>query len=155
MILSQVSGGQAAKHQAMPPSEAEPLDGLVSGGASLEQQGILSVRRGDGRKTSNRVAAAALEFVPDPKKLAVTFTLNGKLMQDANASLMIHNVFEQVSYATHIATLRPGDVIATGGPAGVGSARKPPIFLKAGDVAVCSYEGIGTLRNPIAGPDAR
>jgi 2-keto-4-pentenoate hydratase/2-oxohepta-3-ene-1,7-dioic acid hydratase in catechol pathway len=95
------------------------------------------------------------EFVPDPQKLAVTFTLNGKVMQDANTSLMIHTVFEQVSYASHIATLRPGDVIATGSPAGVGSARKPPIFLKAGDLAVCSYEGIGTLRNPVAGPDAR
>jgi 2-keto-4-pentenoate hydratase/2-oxohepta-3-ene-1,7-dioic acid hydratase in catechol pathway len=91
------------------------------------------------------------EFVPDPQKLKVTFKLNGQVMQDANTSLMIHTVFEQVSYASHILTLRPGDVIATGSPAGVGSARNPPIFLKAGDVSECTYEGVGTLRNPVAG----
>ena len=92
------------------------------------------------------------EFVPEPQKLNVTFKLNGQVMQSANTSLMIHTVFEQVSYASHILTLRPGDVIATGSPAGVGSARNPPIFFKAGDVAECTYEGIGTLRNPVAGP---
>ena len=48
------------------------------------------------------------EFVPDPQKLKVTFKLNGQVMQDANTSLMIHTVFEQVSYASHILTLRPG-----------------------------------------------
>ena len=92
------------------------------------------------------------EFVPNVQKLAIKFTLNGQLMQDANTSLMIHDVQEQVSFASHIATLRPGDVIATGSPAGVGSARNPPVFLKAGDVSVCTYEGIGTLTNPVAGP---
>ena len=92
------------------------------------------------------------EFVANPQNLPVKFTLNGQLMQDANTSLMIHTVFEQVSYASHILTLRPGDVIATGSPAGVGSARKPPIFFKAGDTAVCTYEGIGTLTNPVVGP---
>jgi 2-keto-4-pentenoate hydratase/2-oxohepta-3-ene-1,7-dioic acid hydratase in catechol pathway len=89
------------------------------------------------------------EFVTDPQNLPVKFTLNGKLMQDANTSLMIHTVVEQVSYGSHILTLRPGDVIATGSPAGVGSARKPPIFFKAGDVSVCTYEGIGTLTNAV------
>ena len=92
------------------------------------------------------------EFVSDPQNLPVRFTLNGKLMQDANTSLMIHTVVEQVSYGSHILTLRPGDVIATGSPAGVGSARKPPIFFKPGDVSVCTYEGIGTLTNPVVGP---
>ena len=92
------------------------------------------------------------EFIADPQKLGVTFLLNGQVMQSANTSLMIHPVVEQVSYASHILTLRPGDVIATGSPAGVGSARNPPIFFKAGDVAECTYEGVGTLRNPVAGP---
>jgi 2-keto-4-pentenoate hydratase/2-oxohepta-3-ene-1,7-dioic acid hydratase in catechol pathway len=94
------------------------------------------------------------EFVPNPQNLPVKFTLNGQVMQDANTSLMIHGVFEQVSFASHIITLRPGDVIATGSPAGVGSARKPPIFFKPGDVSVCTYEGIGTLTNPIVAPRA-
>ena len=89
------------------------------------------------------------EFVADPQQLAVTFTLNGQLMQDANTSMMIHDVYEQVSYASHITTLRPGDVIATGTPAGVGSARTPPVFLKPGDLASCTYAGIGTLTNPV------
>ena len=89
------------------------------------------------------------EFVPDPQKLVVKYWLNGKLMQEANTSLMIHNVFEQIAYASNILTLRPGDVLATGTPAGVGSALKPPVYLKPGDLSVCSYEGIGTLTNPV------
>ena len=87
-----------------------------------------------------------------PFSRKVTFKLNGQLMQDANTALMIHTVVEQVAYASHILTLRPGDVISTGSPAGVGSARTPPIFFKAGDVSECTYEGIGTLTNPVAGP---
>src|SRR4029450_5029558 len=83
------------------------------------------------------------EFVADPQKLSIRFSLNGKVMQEASSALMIHTVMEQVSYASHILTLRPGDVIATGTPAGVGSARTPPIYLKPGDLSVCSYEGVG------------
>jgi 2-keto-4-pentenoate hydratase/2-oxohepta-3-ene-1,7-dioic acid hydratase in catechol pathway len=94
------------------------------------------------------------EFVPNPQNLQVKFTLNGQVMQDANTSLMIHTVNELISYGSHILTLRPGDVIATGSPAGVGSARNPPIFFKAGDTSVCTYEGIGTLTNPIVAPRA-
>ena len=89
------------------------------------------------------------EFIADPRKLKIKFSLNGRLMQDADTSLMIHDVFEQVSFGSHLVTLRPGDVIATGSPAGVGSARKPPIFYKSGDVSVCTYEGVGTLTNPV------
>jgi 2-keto-4-pentenoate hydratase/2-oxohepta-3-ene-1,7-dioic acid hydratase in catechol pathway len=95
------------------------------------------------------------EFVANPQQLAVTFTLNGQVMQDANTSLMIHDVFELVSYASHITTLSPGDVVATGSPAGVGSARTPPIYLKHGDDAVCTYSGIGTLRNKVLGPQSQ
>jgi 2-keto-4-pentenoate hydratase/2-oxohepta-3-ene-1,7-dioic acid hydratase in catechol pathway len=89
------------------------------------------------------------EFVADPQKLAIKFVLNDQVMQDANTSLMIHTVFEQIVYASNIMSLRPGDVIATGTPAGVGSARTPPVYLKAGDRSSCSYEGIGTLNNPV------
>jgi 2-keto-4-pentenoate hydratase/2-oxohepta-3-ene-1,7-dioic acid hydratase in catechol pathway len=89
------------------------------------------------------------EFIPDPRNMNVRFTLNGQLMQDANTRLMIHDVFEQVAYASNILPLRAGDVIATGSPAGVGSARTPPIFLKNGDRMACTYEGVGTLENPV------
>jgi 2-keto-4-pentenoate hydratase/2-oxohepta-3-ene-1,7-dioic acid hydratase in catechol pathway len=66
---------------------------------------------------------------------------------------MTHTVFEMLQYASNILTLQPGDVISTGSPAGVGSARNPPIFMKAGDEAVCTIEGVGTLRNPVAATD--
>jgi 2-keto-4-pentenoate hydratase/2-oxohepta-3-ene-1,7-dioic acid hydratase in catechol pathway len=90
------------------------------------------------------------EFVADPRNLAVRFTLNGEVMQQGSTAGMIHDVFEQVQYASNIMTLRPGDVIATGTPPGVGSARKPPIFLEAGDKMACTYEGVGTLRNDVS-----
>ena len=94
------------------------------------------------------------EFVADTQKLGVKFALNGQVIQEGNTSLMIHNVLEQVMYATNITTLRTGDVISTGTPAGVGSARKPPIFFKGGDRSACTYEGIGTLTNPVVGSTA-
>lgn len=92
------------------------------------------------------------EFVADPQKLAITFSLNGQVMQQANTSFMIHNVFEQVSYASNIMSLRVGDLVTTGTPAGVGSARTPPVYFKPGDRSVCTYEGVGTLTNPVVGP---
>lgn len=91
------------------------------------------------------------EFVNDPTNLRVTFTLNGELMQEANTSLMIHDVYELTSFASNVLTLRPGDIIGTGTPAGVGSARTPPVYLEHGDRAVCTYEGVGTLVNPVVG----
>ncbi|HET7294646.1 MAG TPA: fumarylacetoacetate hydrolase family protein [Vicinamibacteria bacterium] len=90
------------------------------------------------------------EFVPDPHKLAIKFSLSGKPMQDSSTERMTHSVYEMLQYASNILTLQPGDVISTGSPAGVGSARNPPIFMKPGDVAECTIEGIGTLTNPVA-----
>lgn len=86
-------------------------------------------------------------FVPDPQKLPITFTLSGKVMQDSNTERMTHNVYEMVSYVSHIMTLKPGDIISTGSPAGVGAARK--LFMKAGDTSVCTIGNIGTLTNPV------
>jgi 2-keto-4-pentenoate hydratase/2-oxohepta-3-ene-1,7-dioic acid hydratase in catechol pathway len=93
------------------------------------------------------------EFVPDPRKMAITVDLNGMRIQEGNTSLMIHDVFEQVVYASNIMTLRVGDVIATGTPAGVGSARTPPVYFKGGDRIACTYEGLGTLTNPVISLD--
>jgi 2-keto-4-pentenoate hydratase/2-oxohepta-3-ene-1,7-dioic acid hydratase in catechol pathway len=89
------------------------------------------------------------EFVPNPQNLTIRFSLNGQVMQEDSTSLMIHSVFEQVVYASHILTLQVGDVLATGTPGGVGNARTPPVFFKDGDLSVCTYEGIGTLTNPV------
>ncbi len=90
------------------------------------------------------------EFVPDPQKLAIRLTLSGTLMQDSTTARMTHGVYELIHYASNILTLVPGDVISTGTPAGVGSGRNPPLFMKPGDVAACTIEGIGTLTNPVA-----
>jgi 2-keto-4-pentenoate hydratase/2-oxohepta-3-ene-1,7-dioic acid hydratase in catechol pathway len=89
------------------------------------------------------------QFVPNPQKLAIKFSLSGKVMQDSNTDRMTHNVYELVEYASHLMTLKPGDMISTGSPAGVGTARATPIYFKDGDTSTCTIEGIGTLENPV------
>lgn len=91
-------------------------------------------------------------FIEDPGRLAIAFALNGERLQEGTTSQMIHTVSEQVAYASNLLTLRPGDVIATGTLPGAGSARTPPIFFTPGDTASCTYEGVGTLVNPVQGP---
>ena len=88
-------------------------------------------------------------FIPDPQNLSIGFSLNGEVMQDANTSFMTHSAYETFAYVSNILTLHPGDLVATGTPAGVGTARVPPIYLKAGDRSACTIEGIGTLSNPV------
>jgi 2-keto-4-pentenoate hydratase/2-oxohepta-3-ene-1,7-dioic acid hydratase in catechol pathway len=92
------------------------------------------------------------EFVPDPHNLKQTLTLSGQLMQDSNTGHMTHNSFEMLAYISNIVTLQPGDVFAMGSPSGVGTARETPVYMKHGDTAVCSIEGIGTLTNPVVDP---
>ncbi len=70
-------------------------------------------------------------------------------MQDGNTSDMIFSIARTIAILSEAMTLEPGDVIITGTPAGVGYARKPPVFLRAGDVSEVEIEGIGTLRNPV------
>jgi 2-keto-4-pentenoate hydratase/2-oxohepta-3-ene-1,7-dioic acid hydratase in catechol pathway len=89
------------------------------------------------------------EFVKDVGNTAMSFTLNGDKLQTGSTSQMIHSVPEQIVYASNLFTLRPGDVIATGTPPGAGSARTPPVLLKAGDRMECTYEGVGTLINSV------
>ena len=88
--------------------------------------------------------------IPDPHTLRITLRLNGTVMQDSNTSQLIFRVPELIEFITRSTTLEPGDVIATGTPAGVGYGRKPPVFLKAGDVMQVAIERIGDLGNPIA-----
>jgi 2-keto-4-pentenoate hydratase/2-oxohepta-3-ene-1,7-dioic acid hydratase in catechol pathway len=94
------------------------------------------------------------DLVEDVGNLGMTFVLNGEELQRGTTAQMIHSVPEQIVYASNIITLRPGDVIATGTPPGVGSARNPPILLKAGDRMECTYEGVGTLTNPVVAAGA-
>jgi 2,4-diketo-3-deoxy-L-fuconate hydrolase len=92
------------------------------------------------------------EFVKNPMKLSQKFILSGKVMQDSSTDRMTHNVYEMVSFASNVITLKPGDLISMGSPAGVGAGRARPVFMKSGDVSVCTIESIGTLTNPVAGP---
>ena len=82
--------------------------------------------------------------------LRISTRLNGQLMQNASTNDLVFDVADLVSFLSVAFTLAPGDLIVTGTPAGVGNARKPPIFMKPGDVCEVEMEGIGTLRNPIA-----
>jgi 2-keto-4-pentenoate hydratase/2-oxohepta-3-ene-1,7-dioic acid hydratase in catechol pathway len=95
------------------------------------------------------------EFVPNVLKASQKFTLNGTVMQDSNTDRMTHSPYEIVSYASNVMTLRPGDLVAMGSPAGVGAGRAEPIFMKNGDTSVCTIEGVGTLTNPVVGASAR
>ena len=87
--------------------------------------------------------------VPDPGHLALRLTLNGVVKQDGNTEDMIHAVDSIIEWASKGMTLLPGTLIATGTPDGVGFARTPPEYLKAGDVMETEVSGIGVLRNRI------
>jgi 2-keto-4-pentenoate hydratase/2-oxohepta-3-ene-1,7-dioic acid hydratase in catechol pathway len=89
-----------------------------------------------------------VDEVPDPHHLPVRLRLNGQLMQNSNTKEFIFGVPKLLTYLSQVVTLEPGDLIFTGTPPGVGAARKPPVWLKPGDVAEVEIEGIGVLRNP-------
>ncbi|MBK7653937.1 MAG: fumarylacetoacetate hydrolase family protein [Burkholderiaceae bacterium] len=88
------------------------------------------------------------EIAPN-RQLKLEVRLNGETIQSSHTGHMIFNIATLINYASTIFTLMPGDVIATGTPAGVGWSRKPPRFMKPGDVCEVEIEGIGILRNPI------
>jgi 2-keto-4-pentenoate hydratase/2-oxohepta-3-ene-1,7-dioic acid hydratase in catechol pathway len=83
----------------------------------------------------------------DPQAIAIRSRVNGETMQDSSTAEMIFGVAELVSKLSRSFTLRPGDVIATGTPLGVGAFREPPRFLSDGDVVEVEVEGIGALQN--------
>ena len=90
-------------------------------------------------------------YIRDPQNLAIKLWVNGVLKQDSNTSKMVHNIAEQVAYLSRHFTLQPGDVIATGSPAGVGMPKGE--FLKIGDEVKIEIEGCGTLVNRMVADD--
>jgi 2,4-diketo-3-deoxy-L-fuconate hydrolase len=92
--------------------------------------------------------------IPDPHTLRITMKVNGNVMQDSNTNQLIFGVPQLVEFISASTTLEPGDVIATGTPAGVGFARKPPVFLKPGDTMDVDIERIGGLGSPVAAATA-
>jgi len=87
--------------------------------------------------------------IPDPHVLDLKTWVNGTLMQNGSTRNFIFDVRYLVSYLSGIMTLSPGDLIATGTPAGVGFSRKPPIRLQPGDTVRLEITGLGTLENPV------
>ena len=87
--------------------------------------------------------------IPDPHNLTIKGTLNSQILQDSNTAHMIFRIPELVAFISSTITLEPGDIIATGTPSGVGAFRKPPIYLKAGDIAGVEIEQLGNLSNPV------
>jgi acylpyruvate hydrolase len=92
------------------------------------------------------------DMVPDPHKLSIRLTVNGETMQDSNTDQLIFGVPRLIEFISASITLEPGDVIATGTPAGVGFARNPPVFLQPGDEMEVSIETVGGMNNPVVGP---
>ncbi len=91
--------------------------------------------------------------VGDPHRLAIRLRLNGQTMQDSNTEQMIFRVGTVLAYLSQVFTLEPGDLVFTGTPSGVGFARKPPVFLKPGDVVEVEIDKLGVLRNrAVQGP---
>ncbi len=90
-----------------------------------------------------------IETELDPSDVAVSSALNGEVMQNSSTSDLIFSVRELISFLSHNFTLRPGTVILTGTPSGVGFARTPPRYLRPGDRIEVSVEGIGTLGNNV------
>lgn len=83
------------------------------------------------------------------KGLRIATRLNGETLQDANTDDMMFDVPELIRTISEVMTLLPGDIIVSGTPSGVGFARKPPIWMKAGDTCEVEIEGLGVLRNPV------
>ena len=97
-------------------------------------------------------------FVPtscidDPYALDMRLSVNGELMQEETTGAMIFDIGEQIEYLSSVLTLKPGDVIATGTPTGVGMSRG--VYLKPGDVMDASISSIGSLSNPVAAEEER
>jgi 2-keto-4-pentenoate hydratase/2-oxohepta-3-ene-1,7-dioic acid hydratase in catechol pathway len=93
-------------------------------------------------------AIASLDGV-DLEDIAISTTVSGELMQDANTRDLIFSVEKLIVYLSAGITLQPGDVIATGTPGGVGDSRQPPRYLREGDTVEISVGGVGTLSNPV------
>ncbi len=87
--------------------------------------------------------------IPDPTRLTLVTRLNGVEMQRSGTDMLIYSIPKVIKFVSDFTSLAPGDVIATGTPAGVGHRRNPPLWMKPGDVLEVEISGIGTLRNPV------
>ena len=145
--------GTTAKHV----SERDALD-VVQGYICVNDVSARDLQFADGQWTRGKSPDSfcpvgprlvAREEIDDPQALAIRCVLNGETMQDSSTSQMIFSVAEIIAYVTRVITLEPGDLIATGTPAGVGVFRDPKVLLKDGDEVSVEIEGLGTLTKPV------
>lgn len=99
-------------------------------------------------------ALVTRDEVPDYRDLDLRTLVNGEVKQDSSTRHLIFGVEEILEYVTQAFTLQPGDVVFTGTPSGIGGSRKPPEFLKAGDVVRIEISGLGALENPVVDEEA-
>lgn len=92
--------------------------------------------------------------IADPHALDISLTIDGEVLQNSNTRELIFKVPELLEFLSSVVTLEPGDIVSTGTPSGVGFARKPPRFLRAGDEVTVKVEGIGELRNPVVAEES-
>jgi acylpyruvate hydrolase len=88
-------------------------------------------------------------LIDDPQTLTVTTRVNNEVRQHESTSMMIFSVAKTIAFISSVMTLEPGDIIATGTPAGVGFKRDPPIYLIEGDIVEVEVEDVGLLQNPV------
>jgi 2-keto-4-pentenoate hydratase/2-oxohepta-3-ene-1,7-dioic acid hydratase in catechol pathway len=145
--------GTTAKHV----SERDALE-VVQGYICVNDVSARDLQFADGQWTRGKSPdtfcpvgprLVAREEIDDPQALAIRCVLNGETMQDSSTSRMIFSVAEIIAYVTRVITLEPGDLIATGTPAGVGVFRDPKVLLKEGDEVSVEIEGLGILTNPV------
>lgn len=131
--------------------------GHVAGYACFNDVSARDVQMSDGQWTRGKsfdtfgplgpiVDASAIS---DPQQLGIRCMVNGDVVQNGNTSDMVFSVAEIIAYFSQDTTLEPGDVIATGTPAGIGLAQDPPRFLSAGDEVTVEIDDIGSITNPV------
>ena len=139
--------------------EANALD-AVSGYLCLNDVSARDLQFADGQwtrgKSPDTFCPVGPSLIPaaeitDPQALGIRCRLNGELMQDSTTANMIFTVAQIIAYASATMTLEPGDLIATGTPAGVGVFRDPPVLMKEGDEVTIEIDGLGSLTNPVQG----
>lgn len=96
-------------------------------------------------------AIVTADEIDDPHRLHIRFVLNGQTMQSSSTAEMIFRIPYLIAYLSQLFTLEPGDLILTGTPAGVGHARRPPVYLQPGDIMRAEIDGVGVLENRVTG----
>ena len=145
--------GKRARHV----SRSRALD-YVAGYSCFNDGSIRDYQRHSQQFTPGKNFHASGSFGPwlvttdeqsDPRKLRLRTRLNGDVVQDESVGELCFDVAQLIEYCSSWAQLEPGDVIVTGTPGGVGAGRKPPLWMKAGDVVEVDISGVGVLRNPV------